>query len=232
MEKILQGARHEVDGLRNMTDTVSENQMFKLQEEIRGNSADMLVQLKNNERQSTSLDVMQVIFAGSLAFELLDRLTGEWSVVHTEWGRMWIVEPLMNKVRVRLVWVCVCGGGIAAARVRARIFAAPRSRCIEGIRRAVHHSLRAWTRYDLRREASNAERSNARARHRTVRRLRETDERATMPGTSCARERRGAHSARRRARACWRAADTRCALLLPLDGLLSGSPWCGSSCPC
>ena len=109
MEKILQGARHEVDGLRNMTDTVSENQMFKLQEEIRGNSADMLVQLKNNERQSTSLDVMQVIFAGSLAFELLDRLTGEWSVVHTEWGRMWIVEPLMNKVRVRLM--CVGGGG-------------------------------------------------------------------------------------------------------------------------
>ena len=215
MEKILQGARHEVDGLRNMTDTVSENQMFKLQEEIRGNSADMLVQLKNNERQSTSLDVMQVIFAGSLAFELLDRLTGEWSVVHPEWGRMGIVEPQKNKVRVR-----------------ARRFAAPRSRCIEGIRRAVHHSLRAWTRYDLRREASNAERSNARARHRTVRRLRETDERATMPGTSCARERRGAHSARRRARACWRAADTRCALLLPLDGLLSGSLWCGSSCPC
>ena len=53
MEKILQGARHEVDGLRNMTDTVSENQMFKLQEEIRGNSADMLVQLKNNERVNT-----------------------------------------------------------------------------------------------------------------------------------------------------------------------------------
>eukprot|EP00793_Prasinoderma_coloniale_P005699 PRCOL_00004173-RA len=104
MEKILQGARHEVDGLRNMTDTVSENQMFKLQEEIRGNSADMLVQLKNNERQSTSLDVMQVIFAGSLAFELLDRLTGEWSVVHTEWGRMWIVEPLMNKP---MVWFIV-----------------------------------------------------------------------------------------------------------------------------
>lgn len=112
MEKILQGARHEVDGLRNMTDTVSENQMFKLQEEIRGNSADMLVQLKNNERQSTSLDVMQVIFAGSLAFELLDRLTGEWSVVHTEWGRMWIVEPLMNKVRVRLMCVCVWGGSL------------------------------------------------------------------------------------------------------------------------
>ena len=114
MEKILMGARHEVNGLRNMTDTVSENQMFKLQEEIRGNSADMLVQLKNNERQSTSLDVMQVIFAGSLAFEMLDRLTGEWSVVHTEWGRQWIVEPLMNKPMVWFIISMMMWGAVGS----------------------------------------------------------------------------------------------------------------------
>ena len=75
MKKVLLGARHEVNGLRQMTDTIAETQMFRLQEEIRGNSSDMLQQLKINERQSTSLDVMQVIFAGSLAFEILDRLT-------------------------------------------------------------------------------------------------------------------------------------------------------------
>lgn len=44
---------------------------------------------------------MQFIFAGMLAFELLDRLTGEWSVVHTEWARSYIVDPFMNKP---LVW--------------------------------------------------------------------------------------------------------------------------------
>ena len=104
MQKVLLGARHEVNGLRAMTDTIAETQMFRLQEEIRGNSSDMLQQLKINERQSTSLDVMQVIFAGSLAFEILDRLTGEWSVVHTNWARAYIVDPFMSKP---LVWFII-----------------------------------------------------------------------------------------------------------------------------
>ena len=104
MQKVLLGARHEVNGLRAMTDTIAETQMFRLQEEIRGNSSDMLQQLKINERQSTSLDVMQVIFAGSLAFEILDRLTGEWAVVHTNWARAYIVDPFMSKP---LVWFII-----------------------------------------------------------------------------------------------------------------------------
>ena len=104
MQKVLLGARHEVNGLRAMTDTIAETQMFRLQEEIRGNSSDMLQQLKINERQSTSLDVMQVIFAGSLAFEILDRLTGEWSVVHTSWARAYIVDPFMSKP---MVWFII-----------------------------------------------------------------------------------------------------------------------------
>ena len=104
MQKVLLGARHEVNGLRAMTDTIAETQMFRLQEEIRGNSSDMLQQLKINERQSTSLDVMQVIFAGSLAFEILDRLTGEWSVVHTNWARAYIVDPFMSKP---MVWFII-----------------------------------------------------------------------------------------------------------------------------
>ena len=42
----------------------------------------MLIQMKSNGKQGTSLYAMQFIFAGLLAFELLDRITGEWSVVH------------------------------------------------------------------------------------------------------------------------------------------------------
>ena len=83
---------------------IAETQMFRLQEEIRGNSSDMLQQLKINERQST-LDAMQVTFAGSLAFEILDRLTGR-SVVHTSWARAYIVDPFMSKP---MVWFIISG---------------------------------------------------------------------------------------------------------------------------
>ena len=107
MQKILDSNKNEVIGLRQITDTVSETQMFKLQEEIRGSSSDMLNQLKSAERQSTSLDVMQVIFAGSLAFEILDRLTGEWTVVNTVWARDYIVNPLMNRP---MMWFLISMG--------------------------------------------------------------------------------------------------------------------------
>tara|TARA_R110002050_G_C8833513_1_gene505408 strand:+ start:190 stop:450 length:261 start_codon:yes stop_codon:yes gene_type:complete len=35
---------------------------------------------------------MQVVLSGTLAFEILDRITGEWSVVDTDWASEWIVE--------------------------------------------------------------------------------------------------------------------------------------------
>ena len=101
MRKILEAARKEIDGLRIMVDTVAESQALRVHEDIRGSSGEMLVQIKSNSKQGTSLYTMQFIFAGMLAFELLDRLTGEWSVVHTEWARSYIVDPFMNKP---LVW--------------------------------------------------------------------------------------------------------------------------------
>lgn len=104
MQKILEGNRHEANGLREVTETLSESQMFRLQEEMCGNSSDMLLQLKQHERQSTSLSVLQYIFAGILAFEMLDRLTGDWSVVHTSWARDYIVVPFMNRP---MVWFLV-----------------------------------------------------------------------------------------------------------------------------
>ena len=101
MRKILEAARKEIDGLRIMVDTVAESQALRVHEDIRGSSGEMLMQIKSNSKQGTSLYTMQFIFAGMLAFELLDRLTGEWSVVHTEWARSYIVDPFMNKP---LVW--------------------------------------------------------------------------------------------------------------------------------
>jgi WD repeat-containing protein 35 len=50
---------------------------------------------------------MQVVLAGSLAFEILDRITGEWSVVHTSWVRpvdlshAWCVLTVCSYDKVR-----------------------------------------------------------------------------------------------------------------------------------
>ena len=39
---------------------------------------------------------MQLVLSGTLAFEILDRLTGEWSVMDTWWGKSFIAEPLIE----------------------------------------------------------------------------------------------------------------------------------------
>ena len=101
MRKILEAAREEINGLRIMVDTIADAQTLRVHEDIRGSSGEMLIQMKSNGKQGTSLYAMQFIFAGLLAFELLDRITGEWSVVHTDWAQTYIVNPFMNKP---LVW--------------------------------------------------------------------------------------------------------------------------------
>lgn len=40
----------------------------------------------------------QVILAGSLAFDILDRLTGDWTVVKQDWAKKFFVDPLMIQV--------------------------------------------------------------------------------------------------------------------------------------
>lgn len=113
MQKILTAAREEINGLRIMVDTVAEDQALRVHEDIRGNSGEMLIQMKANTKQGTSLYVMQFVFAGILAFELLDRLTGEWSVVHTEWAKAYIVDPFMNKPLVWFIFSLLMWAGVA-----------------------------------------------------------------------------------------------------------------------
>ena len=41
---------------------------------------------ESNEKSSKSLDVIQIVLAGSLTFDVIDRVTGEWTVINTDWS--------------------------------------------------------------------------------------------------------------------------------------------------
>lgn len=118
LRKNVEGSRHELDGLREMTDVISETQMFRLQEEMQANSKNLESVFRSNERASSSLEVLQVILSGTLAFEVLDRITGEWSVVETWWGKKWIVDPIINKPFVWFGMNLLLWGVIAFALIR------------------------------------------------------------------------------------------------------------------
>jgi len=103
LEKNIQGIQHDLDGLREMTDVISETTMFKLQESLQANTKSLANVFESSERSSSSLEIMQVVLSGTLAFEILDRLTGEWSVMETAWGKEYIQDPFIERPGVWFV---------------------------------------------------------------------------------------------------------------------------------
>merc|ERR1712072_1203505 len=75
--------------------------MFRMQESMAANTSSLEAVFRANERTSASLEIIQVVLAGSLAFQILDRLTGGWTVLKTEWGEKWIKEMLVD---LPMVW--------------------------------------------------------------------------------------------------------------------------------
>lgn len=104
LEKNMRGLQNDLEILREMSQIVVEARTYHLNEGVMINTRTLCTLQEANERASASLEIMQVVLAAGLAFDILDRLTGEWTVVNTEWMRAF-VEPMIRNVP--LVWFFV-----------------------------------------------------------------------------------------------------------------------------
>jgi hypothetical protein len=75
MRKNITGCRHKIETLREQCQVISERQMMNFQEAMNNNSKNLEDMFKAAERSGQSLEMMQVLLSGTLAFEILDRLT-------------------------------------------------------------------------------------------------------------------------------------------------------------
>ena len=87
LESLLKCARLGLDSLRENTDVISEVQMFKLQESLQSNTRNLESLFRANESSANSLQLMQLIIGGSLAFSVMYRLVGNWNLLDASWGR-------------------------------------------------------------------------------------------------------------------------------------------------
>jgi len=86
LKKNIAGSHRQLDVLREMSAMVSESRMFTLNENVDLNTRKMCELQVNSEKAATSLNNLQFIFAGILAFDFLDRITGNsWSVLSESW---------------------------------------------------------------------------------------------------------------------------------------------------
>jgi len=117
MKKNIEGARGEVSSLRSMADVVSEGKEFKVQEAVQNNTKNLEDVFRANERASASLEIMQIVLAGSLAFDIIDRLHGLYLGIagDIDWANNafgFIYETPGMLLLVNMAWWGVLGGFI------------------------------------------------------------------------------------------------------------------------
>ena len=98
---------------RGSTYSAVEHLLFQLNESVDLNTKRMCLLQDSNERAAGSLQILQIIFAGMLAFDFMDRLTGpRWSVSQSAWfgptyeslvqgvpGLWWFINMF--------IWLCI-----------------------------------------------------------------------------------------------------------------------------
>lgn len=105
LKKNVAGAQRFLDVLREMSSVVSESKMFRLNESVDLNTKQMCNLQDANERSAQSLVILQTIFGGLLAFQILDRLTGNnWSVANSSWFSSFYQSAIVN---TPLLWFII-----------------------------------------------------------------------------------------------------------------------------
>jgi hypothetical protein len=97
MHKNVLGLRRELDVLKQMSETVTDARDLFLTNTININTRNLCTLQDANQRSSDALRIMQVVLAGSLAFDILDRITGEWTVVNTVWMQSFVSTLLQTE---------------------------------------------------------------------------------------------------------------------------------------
>lgn len=107
MEKIIHGIMKSLEGMAAITDVITERQMHRLQEALHSNTRNLEDVTRSSERTGVSLEIMEVILSGTLAFDILDRLTGEWSAMSTPDPATWGSRYFGPLISIPGVWFCI-----------------------------------------------------------------------------------------------------------------------------
>jgi hypothetical protein len=113
LKKNIQGAVRFLDVLREMSSVVENSRLYLLNESVDLNTKRLCSLQDSNEKAAGSLFLILMVFAGILAFDILDRLTGNsWSVSTSAWfGTIYdsliVGTPLLWFIISMFIWIIV-----------------------------------------------------------------------------------------------------------------------------
>lgn len=98
LNKLCEGTRAQLKTLQQMTDVINTKQLEEVFDNVNDNTKFLVDASAANERSSASLEVMQVICAGSFAFDIVDRLSGgTLNIVVPNWVEDLLVKPFISR---------------------------------------------------------------------------------------------------------------------------------------
>jgi len=104
VKKILTGSQRNLDLLREKVEVESQKKTFQMNLELEKNTKQLCALQVSNGDAVRSLKILQTIFAGVIAFDFLDRITGEWTVLDAEWMSGFVDSVIKEHM---LVWFAI-----------------------------------------------------------------------------------------------------------------------------
>ena len=101
-----------------MTDVINTKQLEDVFKNVESNTKFLVDASAANERASASLEIMQVILAGSFAFDIIDRLSGgTLNITVPDWVNIYIVDGLIQYPFVWFLLNMLWLGGVSQALI-------------------------------------------------------------------------------------------------------------------
>ena len=101
--RTLVGLQKEVSGVKELASTIGERQMRHLNENLQENIVQMETMSRSSQRTSVAINMLQLILAGSLAFDILKTLSGDYE--NTVFSSVASENPVAWLGLTVLVWV-------------------------------------------------------------------------------------------------------------------------------
>jgi WD repeat-containing protein 35 len=118
LKKTMEGVRQELSHLRHLTEVVFETKQFAVHESVQHNTRQLIMLNETSQIMSATLKMLLLIFTGTLAFEILDRITGDWTVMDQGWFQDF-ADPMVRKFPVAwFVFSMVTWGAVALGSMR------------------------------------------------------------------------------------------------------------------
>ncbi|KAG5192767.1 hypothetical protein JKP88DRAFT_269267 [Tribonema minus] len=113
LKKNIGGAQKYLDVLREMSAVVSENKLFRLNESLELNTKRLCQLNESNQKSAKALQIILYVLAGSLSFDILDRITGDWTVTNTTWLNGFMNAFILNSPGLWFFVSMFVWGGVA-----------------------------------------------------------------------------------------------------------------------